>query len=47
MFIRPKENGNYNYQPKSDEIRIMHTRSIPEEIVSGSETEEVAENLII
>ena len=34
-------------KPGSDEIRIMYTRSIPEEIMSGSETEEVAENLII
>ena len=34
-------------KPGSDEIRIIYTRSIPEEIMSGSETEEVAENLII
>ena len=34
-------------KPGSDEIRIMYTRRIPEEIMSGSETEEVAKNLII
>ena len=31
----------------SNEICIMFTRSTPEEIIIGSETEEVAENLII
>ena len=34
-------------KPDSNEIRIMYTRSIPEEIIIGSETEEVAENLIM
>ena len=34
-------------KPGSDEIRIMYTRSTPEEIMSRSETEEVAENLIM
>ena len=34
-------------KPGSDETRIMYTRSIPEEIIIGCETEEVAENLII
>ena len=56
MFLRPKESGKYNYQlkflffsqkPDSNEIRIMYTRSTPEEIIIGSETEEVAENLIM
>ena len=31
----------------SNEIRIMYTRSTPEEIIFGCETEEVAENLIM
>ena len=31
----------------SNEIRTMYTRSIPEEIIIGSETEEVAKNLIM
>ena len=56
MLIKPKENGSYNYQPKflfvsqkpdSNETRIMYTRSTPEEIIIGSETEEVAEKLIM
>ena len=34
-------------KPDSNEIRIMYTRSKPEEIIIGSETEEVAENLIM
>ena len=34
-------------KPNSDEIRIMYTRSTPEEIIIGSETEQVAENLIM
>ena len=34
-------------KPDSNEIRTMYTRSIPEEIIIGSETEEVAENLIM
>ena len=34
-------------KPDSNEIRIMFTRSTPEEIIIGSETEEVAENLIM
>ena len=34
-------------KPDSNEIRIMYTRSIPEEIIIGCETEEVAENLIM
>ena len=34
-------------KPDSNEIRIMYTRSIPEEIIIGSETEEVTENLIM
>ena len=34
-------------KPYSNEIRIMYTRSIPEEIIIGCETEEVAENLIM
>ena len=34
-------------KPGSDEIRIMYTRSTPEEIIIGCETEEVAENLIM
>ena len=56
MFIKPKENGNYNYRLKfllfkkktgSDENRVMYTRSTPEEFMINSETEEVAENLIM
>ena len=34
-------------KPGSDETRIMYNISTPEEIMSGSETEEVAEKLII
>ena len=34
-------------KPDSNEIRIMYTRSTPEEIIIGSETEEVAEKLIM
>ena len=34
-------------KPNSNEIRTMYTRSTPEEIIIGSETEEVAENLIM
>ena len=33
-------------KPGSDERRIMYSRSIPEEIMSGSETEEIMEKLI-
>ena len=33
--------------PGSNELRTMYTRSTPEEIIIGSETEEVAENLIM
>ena len=34
-------------KPDSNEICIMYTRSIPEEIIIGCETEEVAENVIM
>ena len=34
-------------KPGSDETRIMYSRSFCEEIMSGSETEEVAENLFM
>ena len=34
-------------KPVSNETRIMYTRSTPEEIIIGCETEEVAENLIM
>ena len=34
-------------KPDSNEIRIMYTRSTPEEIIIGCQTEEVAENLIM
>ena len=34
-------------KPGSNEIRTMYNRSTPEEIIIGSETEEVAENLIM
>ena len=34
-------------KPDSNEIHTMYTRSTPEEIIIGSETEEVAENLIM
>ena len=34
-------------KPDSNEICIMYTRSIPEEIIIGCETEEVTENLIM
>ena len=34
-------------KPGSDETRTMFTRSTPEEFMIGSETEEVAENLIM
>ena len=56
MFIRLKENANYNYQlkflffsqkPDSDETRVMYTRSICEEFMICSETEEVTEKRIM
>ena len=34
-------------KPDSNEMRIMYTRSIPEKIIIGCETEEVAEKLIM
>ena len=34
-------------KPGSDETRIMYNRSTPKEFMIGSETEEVAENLIM
>ena len=34
-------------KPDSNEMHIMYTRSTPEEITIGCETEEVAENLIV
>ena len=34
-------------KPDSDETRVMYTRSICEEIMSGSETEEIMEKLIV
>ena len=34
-------------KPDSNKIRIIYTRSTPEEIIIGCETEEVAENLIM
>ena len=34
-------------KPDSNEIHIMYTRSTPEEIITGCETEEVAEKLIM
>ena len=34
-------------KPDSNEIRVMYTRSTPEEIIIGCETEEVVENLIM
>ena len=34
-------------KPDSNEIRIMYTRSTPEKIIIGCETEEAAENLIM
>ena len=37
----------FSQKPDSNEIRIMYARSTPEEIIIGSETEEVAENLIM
>ena len=37
----------FSQKPDSNEIRIMYTRSTPEEIIIGCETEEVAENLIM
>ena len=56
MIRRIKVNGNYNYQLKflllhknqaSDETRVMYTRSICDEFMSGSETEEITEKLIM
>ena len=56
MLIKSKENGNYklsaeisfvSQKPDSNEIRIMYTRITPEEFMIGSETEEVAEKLIM
>ena len=56
MFKKPKENDQLklsaeisfvSQKPDSNEIRIMYTRSTPEEIIIGCETEEVAEKLIM
>ena len=41
------ENSFISQKPNSNEIRVMFTRSIPEEFMIGSETEEVAEKLIM
>ena len=41
------ESSFISQKPDSNEIRTMYTRSTPEEIIIGSETEEVAENLIM
>ena len=38
---------NVSQKPDSNEIRIMCTRSTPEETIIGCETEEVAEKLIM
>ena len=37
----------FSQKPDSDETRVMYTRSFCEEIMSGSETEEIMENLIV
>ena len=58
LINEKKNNGEWKIQlsaeisfvlqkPDSNEIRIMYTRSTPEEFMIGSETEEVAENLIM
>ena len=56
MFKKPKENDQlklsaeisfFSQKPDSNEIRIMYTRSTPEEIIIGCEIEEVAEKLIM
>ena len=36
----------FSQKPGSDETRIMYNRSTPEEIMSGSETEEIMEKLL-
>ena len=41
------ENSFISQKPYSNEIRVMFTRSTPEEFMIGSETEEVAEKLIM
>ena len=41
------ETSFVSQKPDSNEMRIMYTRSTPEEFVIGSETEEVAEKLIM
>ena len=43
MIKRIKVNENYNLG--SDETRVMHTRSVCEEFMSGRETEEIVEKL--
>ena len=47
MIKRIKVNGNYNLPLKLilNETRVMHTRSVCEEFMSGSETEEIVEKL--
>ena len=41
------ENSFVSQKPGSNEMCTMYTRSTPEEIIIGSETEEVTENLIM
>ena len=41
------ESSFISQKPDSNEIRTMYTRSTPEEIIIGNETEAVAENLIM
>ena len=43
----PAEISFVSQKPGSNEMRKMYTRSTPEEIIIGSETEEVAENFIM
>ena len=43
----PADISFISQKPNSNEIRVMFTRSIPEEFMIGSETEEVAEKLIM
>ena len=41
------ESSFVSQKPDSNETRVMYTRSTPEEIINGSETEELAEKLIM
>ena len=44
-LINDKKDNSNSQRPGSDETRVMYTRSVCEEFMSGSETEEIVEKL--